>query len=272
MMSSVYRRISIDGFLEAYLDQPDRFQNPKASVVICSTQRSGSYLLCRLLTNAGIGIPTEYFHDRMQAALTDRWCQEAIPINDPLSYVDALIRRRTTANGLWAAKVQWWQLMTEERTPYRDALLDRLGENVKFIYLTRMDKVAQAVSLYVAQTTGVWDSQGIETTQPGPQWSGNIAGVLRCIKWIENNEASWRKWFSSQGITPMEITYENLVANQPEYIEKIADLMRLSESEWTRQPPESGLARLEKGGVDSRKRLISETKSYLSYLTHGRFF
>src|SRR6201996_8890042 len=43
------------------LDQPEFFGEP-AKVFICSTPRSGSYLLCRYMINAGLGVPHEYFN------------------------------------------------------------------------------------------------------------------------------------------------------------------------------------------------------------------
>src|SRR5215469_12777515 len=39
-----------------------------AKIIICSTPRTGSYLLCRAMIHAGIGIPHEYFN-RMNAGI-----------------------------------------------------------------------------------------------------------------------------------------------------------------------------------------------------------
>src|SRR5215471_9792875 len=43
------------------LDQPEFADQPK-KILIYSTPRSGSYLLCRHMINAGLGIPHEYFN------------------------------------------------------------------------------------------------------------------------------------------------------------------------------------------------------------------
>lgn len=43
------------------LDQPESVGKPR-KVFICSTPRSGSYLLCRFMINAGLGVPHEYFN------------------------------------------------------------------------------------------------------------------------------------------------------------------------------------------------------------------
>jgi hypothetical protein len=50
----------------------------RAKVFICSTPRTGSFLLCRAMIHHGIGIPHEYFHGRHAAiyrAATRHWRQ-----------------------------------------------------------------------------------------------------------------------------------------------------------------------------------------------------
>ena len=43
------------------LDQPE-FTGEPLKIFICSTPRSGSYMLCRYMINAGLGVPHEYFN------------------------------------------------------------------------------------------------------------------------------------------------------------------------------------------------------------------
>src|SRR5205814_3422969 len=43
------------------LDQP-QFSGEPCKIFICSTPRSGSYMLCRYMINAGLGVPHEYFN------------------------------------------------------------------------------------------------------------------------------------------------------------------------------------------------------------------
>ena len=43
------------------LDQPI-FKDEPIKILICSTPRSGSYMLCRYMINAGLGVPHEYFN------------------------------------------------------------------------------------------------------------------------------------------------------------------------------------------------------------------
>src|ERR1700685_4074364 len=53
------------------LDQPAFSGEPK-KIFICSTPRSGSYLLCRHMINAGLGVPHEYFNPIVMQQMAPR--------------------------------------------------------------------------------------------------------------------------------------------------------------------------------------------------------
>src|SRR5438270_10596311 len=53
------------------LDQPE-FTGEPQKIFICSTPRSGSYMLCRYMVNAGIGVPHEYFNPVIMRAIAPR--------------------------------------------------------------------------------------------------------------------------------------------------------------------------------------------------------
>jgi len=89
------------------LDQPEFTDQPK-KILICSTPRSGSYLLCRQMINAGLGIPHEYFNPIVMRQMAPRLGLESdirgltwSPRLGPESYVrgwkDRLLFRRRRA-------------------------------------------------------------------------------------------------------------------------------------------------------------------------------
>src|SRR5258707_14191716 len=53
------------------LDQPAFSGEPK-KIFICSTPRSGSYMLCRFMINAGLGVPHEYFNPLIMREIAPR--------------------------------------------------------------------------------------------------------------------------------------------------------------------------------------------------------
>jgi len=112
------------------LDQPESAGQPK-KILICSTPRSGSYLLCRYMINAGLGVPHEYFNPIVMLQMAPRLGLEG-DIRGltwwPDSWKDRLLFRRRRGRaaelaflgkylgflmarrcqgGVFAAKVRW---------------------------------------------------------------------------------------------------------------------------------------------------------------------
>ena len=125
---------------------------------ICSTPRSGSWLLCRQLINAGLGVPSEYFNITHAVPMCSRW---RLDMRDTRAYVEALRARRTTPNGVWGTKILWAQF-AERRNVLKVEVLAKCLP----ILLYREDIVPQAVSLHLSQLTGIWDFDGMVVTYP----------------------------------------------------------------------------------------------------------
>src|SRR5437762_12723397 len=53
------------------LDQPE-FNGAPSKIIICSTPRSGSYMLCRFRINVGLGVPYEYFEPEIMREIAPR--------------------------------------------------------------------------------------------------------------------------------------------------------------------------------------------------------
>src|SRR3954469_25286570 len=86
-------------------DDLDAGVETRLSYVICSTSRSGSYLLCELLWRTGVaGAPEEFFHPQYMPRLMERWGVEELD-----EYVRALLAHKTTPNGVFGAKIHWAQ-------------------------------------------------------------------------------------------------------------------------------------------------------------------
>src|SRR5438128_1228021 len=96
--------ISSERFDQEFVAPVDR----RRKYLICSTQRSGSFLLCRQLINAGIGVPQEYFNPLHRNLLCGRWNLDP---RDTPGYIRSLYAKRTTRNGIWGVKLQWSHCM-----------------------------------------------------------------------------------------------------------------------------------------------------------------
>jgi LPS sulfotransferase NodH len=94
----------------AKLDQPPC--PLKAKLILCSTPRSGSYLLCRAMIHHGIGVPHEYFNGINAGVIGSRLgvgtinsCDLEIDGSRRRAYINALLKCRTV-NGVFATKIQ----------------------------------------------------------------------------------------------------------------------------------------------------------------------
>lgn len=189
---------------------------------ICSTQRSGSFLLCRQLINAGIGVPQEYFNPLHIDLLCRRW---KLAHQDGRSYIDQLYAKRTTPNGIWGTKLQWPQYVAN-----RLVIDDVLRDVSNYLFLYRTDLAAQAASLHVSLLTGIWGFDGTKTTQGRSDIQiGDIDHVARCVRMIAQENAAWREFFTLQRITPLSICYEEFVADQQGSLKRIAQFLGLDE-------------------------------------------
>jgi len=141
--------------------------------MIAFTARSGSTLLCDYLTANGLGYPTEYFQHPFGVANKWHYDQLGCPPDDFMGFVSRLLVLRAN-NGIFGAKITWDQknALLEEANRYNSTFHDMgdLSPGIKWIYLRRRDKVAQAVSLWRAAKTGRWHSTDPLPPNPYPPY------------------------------------------------------------------------------------------------------
>jgi len=98
-----------------------------------------------------------------------------------------------------------------------------------FIYLSRKDKVDQAISRVKAEQTGLWhkapNGDEIERlSEPRePTYSRNE--ITRHVAELTALEESWKAWFDRENVQPLEISYDVLSDDPQGILRKI--LLRL---------------------------------------------
>jgi LPS sulfotransferase NodH len=86
-----------------------------------------------------------------------------------------------------------------------------------YLFVSRRDKVAQAISRIKAEQSGLWHraADGSVREQGGayrpPEY--NRATIEASIAETTAHEAEWHNWFAGQGIAPLELAYEDLSAD-----------------------------------------------------------
>ncbi len=199
-------------------------RNQIDAYLICATPRTGSSLLCGLLDSTGIaGHPESYFREPDEQEWAARW-GIAGPSDGRFGYagyLQAAITAGSTGNGVFAARIMWGtleEIAGKLALVYPDlagsdlALLNRAFGRTRFVYLFRSDVVAQAVSLLRAEQTNVWFETGQTRQEPEQEPCFDLDQIHERIQLIEEHNTAWRQWFTSAGIQPHPVQYENLAA------------------------------------------------------------
>jgi trehalose 2-sulfotransferase len=201
---------------------PQSRQNGSMSVnfsyFLCCSPRTGSYLLAEALESTRIaGRPREFFDPNF-----DKRLLQSLGATEDREYLEKVLAIGTTPNGVFGVKLHWHQfehLIAKLRLIQGDGssdleLLRRTFPDLHYIYLTRRDKVRQAVSYYRAVQTDVW------RIRPNPDANANreqrplaalfdVESIDRYIALLSEHEARWRRHFERVGVVPMEVVYED---------------------------------------------------------------
>lgn len=131
---------------------------------------------------------------------------------DNAAFFDALVASSRTPNGVSGFKAE----------PHIYRLARRYLAPERHLWLRRRDVDAQAVSCHRALATGVWqwldgepDPRALPAAYDYPRISGHR-------QWIEARNAEWAQLFAADGITPLPLWYEDLVADPAAVVAAIA--------------------------------------------------
>jgi LPS sulfotransferase NodH len=237
---------------------------PMLSYLVCATPRSGSTLLCHELDQTGVaGHPQEYFealrrsgvprrpheyfdperHPNIVERLAFREMLEGAPKPSPLWHPDTYdqylawaLQEGTTPNGVFGAKLMWGYLgdfgellrgidgMAGRPLP---DLLARAFPGLRYVQITRRDKIRQAVSLWKAVQTQAWQREagsdvGVEDgRKPEPVFSFRAINYL--VRQLTAHDASWDAYFLGLGYEPLKVTYEELAESTDAVVRSVLD-------------------------------------------------
>lgn len=247
---------------------------PSCSYLVCATQRSGSTFLCEALARTGVaGKPEEYFeamtdtllpqpskqwfrgledHDFVRG-LSDEWgpphteAMSALAAAPSYSdYLDWVLAHGTTANGIFGAKMMWSYLhdfveQTREIPAYAGlpvhTLLARAFPSLRYLWVTRRDKVRQAVSMWKALQTETWRAQ--EAGQPSPPREAvfDFEAIEHLKRRMADHDAAWCAYFFRSGIQPLTIVYEDFESDYLARLRRILEHLGVPVAADTIPPP-----------------------------------
>ena len=195
--------------------------------LLCATPRTGSTLLCSLLSSTGVlGRPESYFREPDEATWARRLGVPVVDgrVRDFGAFVHAVRAAATTDNGVFGVRIMWGSLgrIAERlRPPSRRsdlAVLEEALGPLALVFLRRDDIVEQAVSWCRAEQSGFWQ-QGDSVVRPPQQ---DIAALKGFVTVIREHNGAWQSWFDRHGVQPEQVTYEQLVRDPRATVEAIA--------------------------------------------------
>ncbi len=255
---------------------------PRRSYLVCATPRSGSTLLCETLLATGVaGRPREYFEALKETGLPRRpreyfWglrspevirllpsdanighADERSPTwerEDYRRHLDWALREGTTPNGVFGAKMMWAYfddfLELARGIPRLGgmgdgSLLNTAFPDLSYVFISRNDKVRQAVSLWRALQTWVWRKEaGAPGDEPAPEQRSvySFDAIDHLLGELRRHEDAWRGFFFRIGRRPLSIVYEDVVGDLKGSVERVLAAVGVEPPEgWS--PPERSPSR-----------------------------
>lgn len=219
---------------------------PSVSYLICCCERTGSTLLGEALISTGIaGRPLGYFsrvapyNPRMRRILPET--------KDDDTYLDKVIAAATTPNGVFGAKVHWEHLQDLigkaeglDRAQHGEApacvpeLLRSVLPDLRYVWLSRSNEVARAISHYRAKKTNRWhvDSRWLtDDTEEAGEPDFDFNQIDEFVRRGRRYEVRWRQFFQECDIVPLEVTYEQMIRDLAATVRRVLALVEVSVEE-----------------------------------------
>ena len=186
------------------------------------------------------GHPDEYFFwDNMPCqakewGLASRW-----GLTDFRKYVSRSFREGTTSNGWFGVKMapalylDTFLAELRKLPEYADPelptwdLINRLFPDLRFIFLTRRDKLRQAISWVKATEHDLWTSDQELKPHGTPRY--DFAKLDGQITFLSLTESLWQDLFSAWGVRPLTVVYEDFQQDHEATAVRILDYLGIEE-------------------------------------------
>lgn len=192
-------------------------------------------MLCDLLTDTGVaGAPNSFYRQLSIPYWIECWGVTE-PMGSPgfdRAYLNAALRVGTADTNLFGMRLMWNGVTDLSKRlnglfpglESDGARFDGAFGSTTYLYLSRDDLVAQAVSRYRAEQGGLWhknaDGSERERVKSEPVLY-DAAGIAAYFAEVEADMRCWEDWFSTNGIVPHRLTYERLSENPQSVLTEI---------------------------------------------------
>jgi len=224
--------------------------------LVCSTHRTGTTLLCQLLTDTALcGFPEEYFSPRWAPRFAEELATGQIAREDGVSapegppdgsrfeqldleeYLHGLFGAKATANGVWGSKLHWphvrrlhdafkprRKLLRGGRSTQR--LLEEIFAGPRYIWIRRRDKVKQAISFWRSMQTKIYNTASdtvVESVQP----EFDYAQIHDIVERFEKHDRGWQRLFQASGVQPFVVEFESFVKTVERTVTDVLEFLEI---------------------------------------------
>ncbi len=216
-----------------------QYMKPTNSYIICGTPRCGSHFLSEVLANTGVaGNPDEYFMTDLQGRLQNESgnIAEQTGPKTLVEFRDFVLNVGSTPNGVFGIVIFWdyvhyiWQHYRQLPSYQGLSLpqtLNKLFCAPRYIWLTRRDKVRQAVSLAKAIQTDQWRKTAVEPSLPPSSLTFDFVEIEFRRQQLATRDNAWQTFFTTNHITPFIVSYEELIHAPEQTALQILDFLAI---------------------------------------------
>jgi LPS sulfotransferase NodH/glycosyltransferase involved in cell wall biosynthesis len=252
--------------------------------LLCAAARTGSNLLASALRRSSVGgIPFEYFNavtvnddDRLRELGIASGTSDLSVLAERL---DLILTAGTSENGIFGATVHWWDLdrllSVVGKIQARDLMgkqgqaLDGLRSffpGLGYVWLRRENKIAQAISHYIATRSGSWlrraRDQG-RVSAPAVKVEYDFAAIKEFVVSAEAEESGWRGFLSGSELSTLSLTYEELAADYTGTVMRTLAFLGVT-ARPEEVPPPAMLKQGDSRSLEWEQRYRAEELAYLS--------
>lgn len=225
-------------------DKPNFEAGPGAlrGYALCAEPRAGTTFLKEALrSTVAMGEPVEWF--------APQWEEEVGASGS--DFLRAMLSRTASSNGIYGLKI----FSSHARSAERHGWATRLP-NLSFVHIRREDLLGQAISLVRAAQTDRYMSEQPED-RPARYRQHRITWAMLDLA---RGQARWEIWFARNGIQPLRMTYEELMADPQGAVTRIARLMGVENATIDLDEVSTGIMR-DSMSEDWRRRYLAEAPS-----------
>ena len=217
---------------------------PFNSYLICTSPRSGSTLLCKLLSEAGnAGFPESHFHDPSLESWLGYYglrSEDFITRRDALKAVfNSAFEQGKGASDIFGLRLQRhsFDFFVAQLSVLYPSILGEKSRikaafgNTLFVHLTRENKLDQAISYVKAKQSGLWhiapDGTELERLSEPKEPVYDATAIASQLALSEQMDTEWEKWFMAEQIKPLRVTYGELSTAPYATLGRVLDALAL---------------------------------------------